>query len=373
MMIEALDAAFRENFKHRGELGAAVAVWKDGVECVSLCGGRISRGGSAADWTNDTLVPVWSTGKGPAAATLLVALDNAGLDLQTSVRKVWPELGVGVTFGQLLTHQAGLAALDDPVSVWDYHAVIHALERQPPNWPPATAHGYHPRTAGFLWDECVRRLASGKTLGETWRNTIAGPLGIDVWIGLPASEFSRVAAVHPGKSSSRPGEEGFLRAFADPHSLTRRAFSSPFGLSAISEMNAPKVWSAGFPAIGAIASARGLAKFYGILANGGGGVISGKVLEWMETAVVDGSDRVLCLPTAFSAGFQKDPLGAAGRKLRHHYGPSARAFGHPGAGGSVAFADPDRRLGFAYVMNLVEPGVMPNARARALVEAAYSD
>jgi CubicO group peptidase (beta-lactamase class C family) len=354
------------------ELGAAVAVWKDGVESAMLCGGRVAADESAAPWTPETLVPVWSTTKGPAAATLLWALDQAGLDLQTPVRRVWPKLPAGVTFGQLLSHQAGLAALDAAVSIWDYDAVIRALESQPPNWPPATAHGYHPRTAGFLWDECTRRLTSGKTLGETWRHAIAGPLGLDVWIGLPASEFSRVAAVAAGKPRSRPQEESFRSAFADRHSLTRRAFSSPAGLSAVSEMNSPKVWAAGFPAFGGMASARGLARFYGILADGGGGIFPGKVLGEMETTIVDGMDKVLCLPTAFAAGFQKDPLARDGRKQRSHYGPSARAFGHPGAGGSLAFADPESRLGLAYVMNRIEPGVMPNARALALVEALYS-
>lgn len=363
-----LEVAFTSGFRTGEDMGAAVCVWSDTGPEVSLTIGHTARGHDAAAWSESTLVPVWSTTKGPAAATLLLALDRARLSLATPVHHLWPELGVDVTMGQLLSHQAGLPALDVETSVFDHPAAVIALERQSPHWPPGTAHGYHPRTFGVLLDECVRRLC-GAPLSEVWHREIARPLDLDVWIGLPASEDARVASVAPGRLHQRPEEKAFTQAFSDPDSLTRRAFSSLRGLNATHEMNRPEAWRLGQPAFGGVASARGLARFYHALATGAGSVFSEAVRIAAESTLVDGPDLVLRLPTAFSAGFQKDPLGPDGRKIRRHYGPSPRAFGHPGAGGSLAFADPDRRLGFAYVMNLIAPGVMPGDRAQTLVDA----
>jgi CubicO group peptidase (beta-lactamase class C family) len=367
-----LQRQWEGNPDERGELGAAVCVWSDAGEAVSLVRGRVSREPQAANWAADTLVPVWSTTKGPAAATLLWALDKAHLTLDTPVQHVWPELSATVTFGQLLSHQAGLAALDVDVSVFGHSVAAVALERQTPNWTPGAGHGYHPRTFGVLLDECVRRLC-GAPLGQVWLKEIARPLGLDVWIGLPKPEWPRVATVYPGKLAPRPDEAAFHRSLAHPSSLTGRAFRSLHGLNGISEMNAPSAWELGFPAFGGVATARGLAKFYHLLATGGGGHFSARVRAWMEVTVVDGDDLVLLMPTGFAAGFQKDPLGSRARKLRQHYGPSLRAFGHPGAGGSLAFGDPEHRIGFAYVMNLIAPGVMPGEPALSLVQAVYSN
>jgi CubicO group peptidase (beta-lactamase class C family) len=362
--------AFTPRFDSGEEIGAAVCLWTDEGPVVSLAGGRISRDEASPAWTEDTLVPVWSTTKGPAAATLLVALDHEHLSTTTPVHHIWPELGVDVTFAQLLSHQAGLPALDVDTSVFDHQAAVIALERQTPHWSPGTAHGYHPRTFGVLLDECVRRLC-GAPLGEVWRRSIAEPLELDVWIGLPESEDSRVAVASPSRPNQRPEEQEFMAAFSDSSSLTRRAFASLRGLNATADLNRPEARRLGQPAFGGLASARGLARFYHALATGGGGVFSEPIRAAAETTLVDGPDLVLRLPTAFSAGFQKDPLGLEGRKRRHHYGPSPRAFGHPGAGGSLAFADPDHRIGFGYVMNLVAPGVMPGERALSLVRALY--
>lgn len=361
---------FAAQLRAEASLGAACCLWTDQGPEISLVGGPTSRAAEAPAWTESTLVPVWSTTKGPAAATLLTVLDAEGLTLETPVHHLWPELGVDVTIAQLLSHQAGLAALDVETSVFDHQAAVIALERQPPNWPPGTRHGYHPRTFGVLLDECVRRL-TGAPLSEVWRRTIAEPLALDVWIGLPESEAGRVAAVTPSKPELRPEEKAFVDAFSVSTSLTRRAFSSLRGLNAVSEFNRAEARALGQPAFGGFASAAGLARFYHALATGEGGVFSSGVRTAAESVLIDGDDTILLMPTAFSAGFQKDPVGPDGRKRRHHFGPSQRAFGHPGAGGSLAFADPDRRAGFAYVLNLIAPGVMPGPRALSLVQAVY--
>jgi len=372
MMESALiESRFFARFPSDDEIGSALCVWTDQGPAMSLAGGYQSRGADSVPWSETTLVPVWSTTKGPAVATLLHALDRARLSPATPVRHLWPEFPFDLTCAQLLSHQAGLPALDIETSVFDHEAAVSAVERQRPAWPPGHAHGYHPRTFGVLLEELVRRLC-GARLGEVWRRHIASPLDLDVWIGLPDSEAHRVATVYPGKPSPRPDEQMFIQEYSDPTSLTRRAFSSLRGLNAIVDMNRPEAWRLGHPAFGGLATAAGLARFYFALATGEAGLFSTAVRRAAETTVVDGPDQVLCLPTAFTAGFQKDPGSQHGGKQRHHYGPSPRAFGHPGAGGSLAFADPEHRLGFAYVRNLITPGVMPGDPALSLVQGVYS-
>ena len=141
-------------------------------------------------------------------------------------------------------------------------------------------------------------------------------------------------------------------------------------------MNAPEGRRASLPGFGGIGTAAALAKFYTMLATGG--ALDGRTffqpqtLAWMNTTLAQGDDRVLLIDTAFSAGFMRDPVSSAGKKHRAMFGPSLSAFGHPGAGGSHAFADPEHRIAFAYVMNQMEPGVLPGPKALRLVEATYA-
>ncbi len=373
MELARIAEAFAENFQSRGELGASLSVWADGAEAVSLAAG-FGEKARRRPWTAATPVPFWSATKGLAAACALKALDAADLELDEAVAALWPGFATagkaGITFAQVLSHSAGLPALDREVSMFDREGVVAALEAQAPLWEPGTAHGYHPRTFGFLLDEIVRR-AAGVALGEYFRREFAAPLDLELWIGLPESEDGRVATLYPGKMSDPEGEAAFYRAFGDPGSLTRRAFGSPSGLAAISGMNAPEAWRAGWPAMGGVGTARGLAKFYAMLAAGGelGGqrFLPERLVARMRGPIAAGDDRVFLLPTAFSAGFMKDAPGSAKRL----FGPSPSAFGHPGAGGSLAFADPERGLAFAYVMNQMNYGVLPGRRALGLVEAVY--
>jgi CubicO group peptidase (beta-lactamase class C family) len=235
-------------------------------------------------------------------------------------------------------------------------------------------HGYGPRTYGFLADEIVRRLTKCP-LGTYWRTHFGDPLALDLWIGLPEPLHSRVAQMLAPRTGPPEAEGDFVRALADPQSLTRAAFASPAGPLGATAMNAPAVRAASIPSLGGIGSATALARFYAMLAAGGewNGTryFSAKVLSWMTTPLAQGVDKTLCTETAFSAGFMLDPLGSDGRKSRSLFGPSLRAFGHPGAGGSLGFADPDNGLGFAYVMNQMEPGVLPKSRAPELVGALY--
>ena len=368
-----LKPLFVENFEKFGELGAAVSVWQDGKPLVDLHGGSrdVHRD---QPWTADTLVLVWSATKGIGSACVLHALQEHKIDISQRVAEFWPEFAQAgkekVTLAQLLSHQAGLCALDRRVDVLDYDAVIRALEVQKPLWPPGTAHGYHARTFGFLLDELVRRIA-GKTLSVYWQENFARPLNLDFWIGLPEKENSRVATMYAARSGKPPEPKQFYADLVTPGTLTRKTFTSPYGLHVISKMNDPAIRAHPIVSFGGIGSASALAKFYSMLANGGKfegqTFLSEKSIAWMTTTLADGVDRVFQIPTAFSAGFMKDPRNAA----RRIFGPSAISFGHPGAGGSHAFADPENKIAFAYVMNQMEQSLLPNEKSLRLVNGIY--
>ncbi len=381
---DRLRSAFTANFEQRGELGASLVIFRHDRKIVDLHHGFADRARSRP-WTEDTLVPFWSATKGLAAATVLLAMARAGLTPDSPIAEVWPALDAPhrPTLGHLLSHRGQLAALDDAASLADYETVIASIESQarsqlarPSIGVTATQHGYHPRTFGFIADELVRRLTGGTHLSALFRQAIAEPLSLDLWIGLPPAEDHRVAELLPGRPRADASPDPFYAAFADKASLTRRAFHSPHGLNAVSDMNRPESRRLRLPAMGGIGSARGLANFYAVLANGGtwrGEVVfPAEVCRWAETPLANGPDAVLLEPTSFSAGFQLDPLDARGRKLRRLMGPSTRAFGHPGAGGSHAFADPEHGIGFAYLMNQMELSVLPTLKAQSLVDALYA-
>ncbi|QJE97852.1 serine hydrolase domain-containing protein [Luteolibacter luteus] len=364
-------SVFEENFRTRGELGASVSVWWRGEEILSTAQGWCEKE-QLRPWTADTLVPVYSATKGPSAATLLLALDAKGFGPDTPVREIWPGFPVGeATFAHLLSHQCGLAALDRRAQVWDHEEVVAAIEAQVPAWRPGQGHGYHPRTFGALVEEPVRRL-TGKTLGALWREKIAEPLGLEFWIGLPEAQWSRVAKLYPGKAAAEDLQSGFYREFNTEGTLSRRAFGSPRGLHSVQEMNDPKAWSSGLPAMGGVGTASALAKFYQAAIGAIESPLNEKVRHALGDMQVSGDDKVLIQPTAFSCGCQLDPLDASGRKIRELYGPSTSAFGHPGAGGSHALGDPESGVSFAYVMNQMELSVLPGRKSVDMVQALFS-
>ena len=365
-------AGCERNFRTRGELGASVSVWCDGEEVLSYGRGWCERGQTRA-WTRDTLVPVYSATKVPAAATLLLALAARGLTEDTPVREVWPRFPLAAArFSQLLSHQCGLSALDRRANILDHPAVVEAIEAQAPAWVLGDGHGYHPRTFGALLDEPVRRL-TGLTLGGYWREMIAGPLGLDFWIGLPETQWHRVARLYPGKAGKDDLADAFFKQLTVSGSFTRRAFASPRGLHAIQDMNEPRAWAAGLPALGGVGTASALAKFYQAVIGAIPSPLPSRVRQALATPQSAGEDRVLLRPTVFSCGAQLDPLDDAGRKIRRFYGPSQAAFGHPGAGGSHGFGDPASGISFAYVMNQMDVSVMPGVKCVELVDALFAE
>jgi len=370
--VTRVQAAFEDNFARGEEIGAEVCVWQDGREVLRF-GGGWRDAAKTQPWTEDTLVFVWSATKGPAAACALHALQEAGVSLDAPVVSLWPEFGAAgkerITFAELLAHRAGLAVLEQTgLDVFDLEGVAAALAAQAPNWDPGTAHGYAPRTFGYLLDAIVRRTA-GMLLGEYWRKAFGDPLMLAFWIGLPAELDGHMARMHAARVEDLKEPGPFEKALADPASLTARSFVQPSGLTGAAATNRPEVWRASLPSFGGIGNARSLARFYDRLAVGE--FFHGAWHEALTRRVSNGPDLVLRQPTAFSAGFMMDPLDAAGEKVRSTLGTSLAAFGHPGAGGSLAFADPENRIGFAYVMNRMENGVLRESHPARLVRALY--
>lgn len=317
-------------------------------------------------WKEDTVALVWSAGKGVASACLLHALQEKGITPEEKVATFWPEFAQSgkenITIAQLLSHQAGLAALDQQgLAFTDHDAVVQALAAQVPNWTYDGTHGYGARTFGFLVDELLRRISKESSLAHYWRRVFADPLELDLWFGLPEKELSRAADTIPPKKIPPPSEFG--AAYANPHSLTGRAFLEPGGSFSPRAMNQPALRCATNISSGAMSTADALAKFYSLAGmKKENRWFSPTTQDWMRTPLVRGKDRVLLTETVFSLGLMmNNSNGIMGRN------PSS--FGHPGAGGALAFADPDRELGFAFLPNAMHPGVLSCPRARRLVEA----
>lgn len=370
---ERLERVFQENFERHGEIGASVSVCRNGEEVFSLSGGMmVARSGE--QWTDKTMVPVFSATKGPASACVLAALESSGLSPENEVGEVWPEFPLPfASIAQLLSHQCGMAALDVKVPIEDHEAVVEAIVRQKPAWLPPR-HGYHPRMFGPLVEELVRRL-TGKTLGQYWESRFRIPLGIEFWIGLPESEFPRVARLYPGRATPQELQAPFYKEYLTEGTLIKRAFQSPMGYFGVHEMNREDAWTGAFPALGGVATASALSAFYqaclGTPLQGGVEVVSPEMRKWMQAMQTNGRDEILWTETAFSCGFMMDPVNEKGEKIRHLFGPHLNSFGHPGAGGSIGLADPETGFSFAYTMNQMELGVLPGVKTSSLLEAFF--
>jgi CubicO group peptidase (beta-lactamase class C family) len=368
---------FEENFVQYQELGASVCIIEGGEQKLNIGAGFIDRT-RTTPWTSQTRVLIWSATKALASACLLHCCEQAGIALDRRVKDFWSEYSVNgkadTKLSHILSHQSGLPALRRPdIGILDHEAVVQALAEEEPFWKPGDAHGYHARTYGFLVDELVRRISSGITVAEYFRETFGQPLDLDLWIGIPSELVNDVAPIQtPRQKRESSFEDPFYQALADETSLTRLAFTTPTGPIAPSAFNAPEIRMHPLPSLGAIGTAESLARFYyRVLCEPQ--FLSLELLSTLAKTIVSGQDRVLQIPTAFGLGFMKDPISSDHKKLRKIFGPSPATFGQPGAGGSHAFIDPDRKLAFAYVMNQMEPGVLPNPKSMRLVDQLYAD
>ncbi|MCG3184062.1 MAG: hypothetical protein ICCCNLDF_02174 [Planctomycetes bacterium] len=374
--FEQVREEFERNFSQRGEIGAAVAVYWRGEKVVDLWGGRRS---PYADepWLEDTLVVVYSTTKGVSALTLALANARGLLDYDQPIARYWPEFAqngkADVTVRQLLGHEAGLVWTDEDLTIdrlHDLDDVARVLARQKPAWPPGTRHGYHSMTIGLYMQELIRRVdPAHRTLGRFFHEEIAVPLGLEFYIGLPPEiPYDRLATMLQ-YTTGRALRALFytpwpmLLRVLWPWSLLRMSFRCLRDL----DFKDRRSFDIEVPAGNGVGTARSLARLYSVFAEGGGelGVAPDTMaLLTAPPTQIKPRDVVLGVPTWYSLGFIRPGPDV-------EFGSSGRAFGTPGAGGSFAFADPDARLGFAYVMNKQDFYMFDDPREKALRDAVY--
>jgi CubicO group peptidase (beta-lactamase class C family) len=361
--------AFAANFTERGETGAAACLTVHGTVVADLWGGLA---GHRPDrlWQPDTLVNVFSVGKGLIAACVARLIGEGRLDADAPVARYWPEFAAAgkaaVTLRQLLSHQAGLPALREPLpagSMLDWRLMTEALAAEPPWWAPGCGHGYHVNTFGFLAGEVIRRVTGG-SVGAMLRDEIARPLGADVHFGLPAAQHGRVADfVWPGQQV--PAIPPVTPGMTQGQLMIRNAYANPADLSGQGVVNTAAWRAAEVPSANAHATAAGIARVYAALAGGGAvdgiRVVEAGALADCVAEQVHGDDLVLRRPSRFGLGFQ---LTQPERPL----GPGPSGFGHFGAGGSVGLCDPAAGVAFGYVTSQMGPR-WQNPRNRALIDA----
>lgn len=365
----AVREAFEANFRAGLEVGASVAVTIDGAPVVDLWGGHADAARSRP-WERDSIVRVYSSTKGWLATCAHMLVDRGLIELDAPVARYWPEFAQArkerITVAQLLDHSSGVAAIGTPITeqaVLDWETMVHALEAQPPWWEPGTDHGYHAITFGWLVGEVIRRVTS-MTPGAFLRTEVAGPLGLELHIGFGPELDGRVADIVPPRDDPA-GVVGGAMAGTDRTSLDWNVWMNPPRSYQGANSRASRL--AEIPASNGHANARAVARLYGALARGGelDGVrlLSAEALQRATEERRATPDRVTKRPARRGLGYQlwNDANGPDPR--------SRRAFGHPGAGGSNGFADPEHRLGFGYTMNQIG-GAVDN-RSAALIEALY--
>ena len=372
--FEGVREAFARNFGEHGDVGAAVAVYRNGEPVVDLWGGWYSPERERA-WDRNTLVNVFSTTKGLAAFCAHRLVEQGLLDVDAPVAQYWPEFAAAgkedIPVRMLLNHQAGMAAVRRPLTMedlFDWETMCEALAEQEPWWTPGEQHGYHALTYGWLVGEVVRRI-DGRSLGTYWREEFAAPLGLDAHIGTGPEFDGRISTLLDAPPD--PNAPDLIEMFGGPDTVGAAAFSNP-PIAGPDEDNitASRGWrGAEIPAANGHATARALARVYGGAANGG--AIDGiHVLEpaTIENAIVKqshGPDACLQLATRFGLGWM---LTADFMPL----GPNPRAFGHPGAGGSLGYADLDAGIGFGYTMNQMQNNLSGDPRVNGLIDALYA-
>ncbi len=355
--FEPVRAAFEANFTAGEELGARFCLIEDGETVVDLIGGFADRA-QTRPFAEDTLAPVFSSTKAVAALLIARLVDQGKLDYRQTVASLWPEFaqaGKGaITVEQALSHQDGLSGITeeiDPALWFDWDAICALLAAQAPIWPPGTASGYHPITYGYTAGEIFRRV-DGRTMGRALAEDIAGPLNLDLWIGLPDSEHPRVAEM---KLASRLPDFG-------PPPLSEAAKAAFMNKWSFPGGPTDRWRRAEIPSANGHATAQALARLMAAVLDGT--LLSKQALAQATAERIFGQDLVVPFVASWAAGFMRNPPNFI-------YGPGKQTFGHSGRGGSCVFADPERGLAGAYVMNKESHHLIGDPRSRRLIEAAY--
>ena len=373
--FEGVRTAFEKNLAEGLEVGASYAVHHDGRLVVDLWGGT---------YRPDTLQLVFSTTKGWTAILANLLAQRGELDVDAPVASYWPEFaaeGKGdIPVRWLLCHKAGLPYPTEPctyeeVLAWD--PVVEKLAASTPLWEPGTAHGYHAVTYGFLVGEVLRRI-TGRSVGTLLRDEVAGPLGLDLYIGLPDELQARVepldGGIVPGGDGAEvdPAMKELLAQFMGPESMLGKALSCHGALGEPGAFNRPELRAAELPAANGVGDARSLSRLYAAVVGdvqaderfpAGCQLLTADTIAAASTRQTEGNDKVLFFETTFGLGFfTASPFAPYG---------GARSFGHTGAGGSLGFADPEHGLGCGYVMSKMQQSLNGDARSGRLIRATY--
>jgi CubicO group peptidase (beta-lactamase class C family) len=378
--FEAVRDAFEQNFVQRGELGGACCAYRNGEKVVDLWGG-VRNKVTSEPWEEDTMVVVHSATKGLAAMTLAIAHSRGWLDYDQRVAAYWPEFAQHgkdrITVRQLLSHQAGLFAFDEPVDrsvVADPDRLAAVMARQRPAWEPGERQAYHAITLGFYEGELMRRVdPRHRTLGQFFRDEIAAPLGEDVYLRLPEEiPNSRLAVL------AAPGRVALLLGFPlrltldtmNPHSNIYRALVVNPGAAVYLDERRVYARNLEVPSGNAVGTARGIAHAYGVFASDPGRLgLHQRTLDLLAAPAIPPlrgfyDECMKAHDVQFSLGFMKScpafPFGSAG------------SYGAPGAGGAMGFADPHVGVGYAYVTSQMGTTLACDPRHEALSEALYA-
>ena len=366
LQFEAVREAFAALFDNPQERGAALCIRIGGETVVDLWAGTADKDGAQA-WHSDTILNLFSCTKTFTAVTALQLVAEGKLALDVPVAQYWPEFAAAgkqsITLRHLLSHQAGLTALRDllpPEALYDWPRMTAALAAETPWWSPGTGHGYAAITYGWLVGELLRR-ADHRGPGESIMARVARPLGLDFHVGLPDEEFYRVAHIARGKGNV--GDEAAQRllqvTMREPEAMATRAFTNP--PSVLTSTNKPEWRRMEQPAANGHGNARSLAGFYAGLLDGS--LLEPELLAELTREHSLGMDKTLMTPTRFGLGCMLDQPKVANAT----FGLGAGAFGHPGAGGSVGFADPEHDVALGFAVNTLGPYVLMDPRAQHLV------
>jgi CubicO group peptidase (beta-lactamase class C family) len=365
LRFEAVKEAFAALFDDPQERGMALCVQVGGETVLDIWAGTADKDGQQA-WHSDTILNLFSCTKTFTAVTVLQLVGEGKLELDAPVARYWPEFAAAgkdrITLRHLLSHQAGLPALRHMLpaeALYDWQAMTTALAAETPWWQLGEGHGYAPITYGWLVGEVLRRV-EGRGPGESIVARTAKPLGLDFHVGLADEDFERVASISRGKGNfgDAAAQRLLKTMMSEPTAMSTRAFTNP--PSIMTSTNKPEWRRMQQPAANGHGNARSLAGFYSGLLDGQ--LLESELLAELTREHAVGEDKTLLTRTRFGLGCMLDQPEVANAT----YGMGPRAFGHPGAGGSIGFADPERDVAFGFVTNNLGPFVLMDPRAQKL-------
>jgi CubicO group peptidase (beta-lactamase class C family) len=377
--FEKVQIEFEKNFTERGEIGAACAIYLEGQKVVDLWGGYQDKN-KTLPWKIDTIVPVFSTTKGLSAMAMAVAYSQGLLDYNEKICTYWPEFAQNgkedITIKQLLDYQAGLSGLDEEITVEkiaDFDRLAKILARQKPAWKPGTKQGYHCWNNQWFQSEIIRRVdPKNRSLGKFFQDEIAIPLDLDFYIGLPEQiTEDKLAKLVPFPKIDMLFKMplNFVLSLLNPWSLASKTMLNPKFATNHANFNKREVLAVEMGSGNGVGNARSIAKAYSEFATGGKTLnLKQDILEAISApACMPGNQKVdLVLKTdlIFSLGFIKPSKSI-------QFGFNESSFGVFGAGGSIGFGDPVKKVGFSYVMNKMEAHLSIDPRTKALYDAFY--